>query len=159
MIKSTNMNGLNHAPIKPALPGLSMDQQFQHQQTKDEPRSVKKENFYQVFSAAIALCMIAFFTMVWVPSASAAPNPTSVTIDAEFDFTSSDGVGGVLGTFTTVGALTISGDATMDFPLAIGRVFHCVIVLTAIDEITGTVTGTITIHQECQFGTSPAKGR
>jgi hypothetical protein len=103
------------------------------------------------FSAAIALCMIAFFTMGSVPAQSA-PTPTPVTITAIFDFSTFPVV---FGTFTTGGALTISGKSAMDVGLnANGTRAHCVVTLIASDG-----TGTITIHQECQFATSPAKGR
>ena len=107
------------------------------------------------FSAAIALCTIAFFTMGSVPSASAKPTP--VTITAIFDFTYFPDV---TGTFTTSGALTISGAATMHLDCPAnpirpdGTICHCVVRLIASDN-----SGTIVIHQECQFATSPAKGR
>jgi hypothetical protein len=56
------------------------------------------------------------------------------------------------GTFTTSGALTVSGDAVMDIGLNQNGVrAHCVVELTAPD-------GTITIHQECEFKTNPPKG-
>ncbi len=101
------------------------------------------------FSAAIVLCMIAFFTMGSVPSYSA-PKPTPATITATFDFSTYPDVAG---TFTTSGALTISGDATMHVDSnADGIRAHCVVTLIA-------PNGTIIIHQECQFATSPPKGR
>ena len=105
----------------------------------------------KLFSAAIALCMIAFFTMGSVPSASASP-PTPVTITAVFNF----GIfPNVTGTFTTTGALTISGRATMDVYSNVNGVrAHCVVTLIPSDN-----TGSITIHQECQFASSPPKGR
>ena len=104
------------------------------------------------FSAAIALCMVAFFTMGSVPSASAAPTPVPVTITATFDFSTFPDVAG---TFTTSGALTISGVATMHIDFNFNQIRgHCVVKLIPSDG-----TGTITIHQECQFGTSPPKGR
>ena len=105
----------------------------------------------KVFSAAITLCMIAFFTMGSVPSASAS-TAIPVTITATFDFT---GFPNVSGTFTTTGALTVSGDSTMHVDLSEnGTRAHCVVTLIPSDE-----SGTITIHQECQFATSPPKGR
>jgi hypothetical protein len=55
--------------------------------------------------AAIALCVIAFFTVGSVPSYSA-PIPTPVTITAAYDFSTFPNV---TGTFYTTGALTISG--------------------------------------------------
>src|SRR5438045_2383501 len=105
----------------------------------------------KVFSAAIALCVIAFFTLGSVPSSSAS-TPTPVTITAVFDFSTFPNVSG---TFTTSGALTISGPATMhvDFLDATqSTVAHCVVTLMA-------PNGNIIIDQQCQFATSPPKGR
>jgi hypothetical protein len=101
------------------------------------------------FSAAIALCTIALFTIGSVPSSSAS-RPTPVTINAVFD---PSGYPDEAGTFSTSGALTISGDATMhvDCNANFTRC-HCVVTLIASD-------GTIIIHQECQFATFPSKGR
>src|SRR6266850_5349532 len=75
-----------------------------------------------------------------------ASNPKMITITAPFI-----DVGTPIfpGTFTTTGALTISGTAIMtakfnpDFTIA-----HCIITLT--DNY-----GTITIHEKCQFVTIP----
>ncbi len=71
---------------------------------------------------------------------------------ATFDFT---GFPNVSGTFTTTGALTISGPATMhvDFLGTLGTVAHCVVTLMP------STGGSIIIDQECQFATSPPKGR
>ena len=103
----------------------------------------------KLFSAAIALCVIAFFTMGSAPSASAS-TPIPVTITATFDFSNFPNVSG---TFTTTGALTISGPATMHVDLNFnGTTAHCVVTLIAPD-------GNIIIHQECQFATSPPRGR
>jgi hypothetical protein len=103
----------------------------------------------KIISAAIALCMIAFFAMGSVPSASAS-TPTPVTITAVYDFSTFPDV---TGTFTTSGALTISGDSTMHVDLNNnGTTAHCVVTLIASD-------GTIIIHQQCQFATSPPEGR
>ncbi len=75
---------------------------------------------------------------------------TPVTITAVFDFSTFPDV---FGTFTTSGALNISGDAEMAVgPNENGKRAHCVVTLIASD-------GTITIHQECQFATNPAEGR
>ncbi len=100
-------------------------------------------------SAAIALCVIAFFTMGSVPSASA--NPTPVSINAYFDpSTYPDEVGN----FTTSGALTISGPATMHLD-CIGARCHCIVTLIASDG-----SGTIIIDQQCEFATPyPYRGR
>jgi hypothetical protein len=75
---------------------------------------------------------------------------TPVTITAVFDFSTFPDV---LGTFTTGGALDISGDAEMVIGFnANTKRAHCIVTLTTSD-------GTITIHQECQFSTKPPKGR
>jgi hypothetical protein len=103
----------------------------------------------KVLSAAIALSAIAFFMIGSVPPYSA-PAFTPVTITAVFDFSTFPDV---TGTFTTTGALTISGDSTMHVDLNENGVrAHCVVTLIAPD-------GSIIIHQECQFATSPPKGR
>ena len=106
----------------------------------------------KLFSAAIVLGMIAFFTMGSVPSAWASPpTPVPVTITAVFDFSTFPNVSG---TFTTSGALTISGASFMHVDLNPfnGVRAHCVVTLTASN-------GTIIIDQQCQFATSPPKGR
>ena len=97
------------------------------------------------------LCMVAFFAIGSVPSASASVR-APVTITAVFDFSTFPDV---TGTFTTTGALTISGPAFMHIDVLggpTGRVAHCVVTLTAPD-------GSIVIDQECQFSTSPPSGR
>ena len=101
------------------------------------------------FAAAIALCAIALFTIGSVPSTSAS-TPTPVTITATFDFS---GFPDVAGTFTTSGALTISGPATMHVDLnPNGTRAHCMVTLIA-------PLGNIIIDQQCQFATSPPRGR
>ena len=103
----------------------------------------------KIISVAIALCTIALFTIGSAPSASAT-TPTPVTITATFDFA---GFPDVTGTFTTSGALTISGPATMHVDLNYnGTRAHCVVTLIA-------PLGNIIIHQECQFATRPSSGR
>jgi hypothetical protein len=104
----------------------------------------------KVFSAAIALCVIAFFTVGPVHSASAATQ-VPVTITAVFDFSTFPNLSG---NFTTTGALTISGTAFMHVDLNPfnGIRAHCVVTLTASN-------GTIIIDQQCQFASSPPKGR
>src|SRR6266436_8017097 len=88
--------------------------------------------------AAIALGVIAFFTMGSVPSASAS-TPIPVTITAAYDFSTFPNV---TGTFTTTGALTISGTSTMHIELNPfnGIRAHCVVTLIASN-------GTIIIDQ------------
>src|SRR5438874_7452802 len=96
------------------------------------------------------LLVLGCFAMGSVSSASATPTPVPVTITATFDFA---GFPDVTGTFTTSGALTISGPATMHVgPNYNGTIAHCVVTLIAPD-------GVIIIHQECQFATSPPMGR
>ncbi len=100
--------------------------------------------------ATIALLLIAFFTTGWVPSPTPAAKKTPVSITGVYDFSTFPNV---WGTFTTSGALTISGTTSMD--VGFNSNFssaRCVVVLYATD-------GTITIHQECQVVTSPWKGR
>ena len=103
------------------------------------------------FSAAIALCTIALFTMGSVPSASAS-TPTPVTITAVYDFSTFPDV---TGTFTTTGALTISGVSTMHVDLNPfnGTRAHCVVTLFPSNG------GTIIIDQQCQFASPTPKGR
>ena len=95
------------------------------------------------------LLVLGCFAMGSAPSVSAS-TPTPVTITAVYDFS---GFPDVTGTFTTSGALTISGDTTMHVDLnADGIRAHCVVTLIAPD-------GIIIIHQQCQFATVPPKGR
>jgi hypothetical protein len=83
-------------------------------------------------------------------NASSSANHQAVTITAVYDFSTFPDLSG---TFTTTGALTISGASTMHVgPNENGNRAHCVVVLYATD-------GTITIHQECEFATSPPKGQ
>src|SRR5215813_11701811 len=104
----------------------------------------------KMLSVAIALCMVAFFTMGSAPSASAgSPTLVPVTITGTYDFSTFPNVAG---TFTTSGALTISRTNTMNIdPLGcpIGTVAHCVFTLIPSDN-----SGTIVINQQCQFATS-----
>ena len=85
-----------------------------------------------------------------VNNASSSANHQAVTITAVYDFSTFPDVAG---TFTTTGALNISGTSTMHIgPNENGVRAHCVVVLNATD-------GTITIHQQCEFSTNPAKGQ
>ena len=98
-------------------------------------------------SAAIALCVIAFFTMGWVASPTANP-PTPVTITGVY---TSGALPTVTGTFTSSGALEISGTTTM----TVGRfanVAHCTQTLEASDV-------SITILSNCQFSTMTGSWR
>ena len=104
----------------------------------------------KIFSAAIAICMIALFTMSWKPTPPRMPG--AVTILGVYDFSTFPNT---TGTFTTTGTLTISGTTTMFVePNQNGVRGHCLVVLTPSDG-----SGTITIHQECQFRTSPPQGQ
>jgi hypothetical protein len=102
----------------------------------------------KMLSAVIALCMVAFVTMGSAPTASAgSPTLVPVTITATYDFSTFPNVAG---TFTTSGALTISGTSTMNIGVLggpNGTVAHCVVTLVASD-------GIIIIDQQCQFATS-----
>ena len=103
----------------------------------------------KILSAAIALCMAAFFTMSSSPTASAgSPTLVPVTITATYTFA---GFPNVVGTFTTSGGGlgAISGTTTMNVGLIgpNGLVAHCVVTLIA-------PLGTIVIDQQCQFATS-----
>ncbi|MEO7584616.1 MAG: hypothetical protein ABIS74_16605, partial [Ferruginibacter sp.] len=102
----------------------------------------------KIFSAAIVLCTIAFFTISWVPSPPARPTPVRIIAIFTDVATLTQ-----TGTFTTSGALNISGDVIMVIsPNANGKRAHCVLTLTASDG-----SGTFTIHQQCQFATNPIK--
>ena len=102
-----------------------------------------------MLSVAIALCMVAFFTMGSAPTASAGtPTLVPVTITGTYDFSTFPNV---TGTFTTTGLGGISGATTMNVGL-IGpnaTVAHCVVTLIPSDN-----SGTIIIDQQCQFATS-----
>ena len=110
---------------------------------------MKQNKFFSV--AIIALCAIVFFTFTGFKKHTAPIGKiTPVTITAVFNFSTFPDV---FGTFTTSGALNISGDAEMLVGLnENGKRAHCVVTLS-------TPEGTITIHQECQFASNPAKGR
>ena len=97
---------------------------------------MKQKSF---LSAAIVLCIIAFLTMGWKPFSPSKSKSGPVTITTEF-------TGGAFpdltGSFTTSGALNISGSSAMHVTVLPLRKLRCVIVLT-------TKHGTITIHQQC----------
>jgi hypothetical protein len=98
------------------------------------------------FSAAIALCVIAFFTMGWVASRTA--KPTAVTIIGTY----TDGaLPTVTGTFTASGALEISGTTSMTVD-RFDNVAHCSQTLVGPE-------GTITILSNCQFSTMTGSWR
>jgi hypothetical protein len=95
----------------------------------------------KLFSAAIALCVIAFFTMGWVASPKAKA-PTPVTITGVY---TGGALPNVTGTFTASGALEISGTSTMTVD-RFANVGHCSQTLEGPD-------GSITILSNCQFST------
>ncbi len=129
------------------LPLIAIRQQSQINSPLKKRTLIMRHN--KIFSAAIALCVIALFTMGSVPSTSASTR-TPVTITGIYDFSTFPDV---TGTFTTTGALTISGPSTMHVGLnENGRRAHCVVTLIAPD-------GVIIIHQQCEFATSPPAGR
>jgi len=102
----------------------------------------------KLFSAAIALCVIAFFTMGSAPSASAL-TPVPVTITGVYDFTNFPNT---TGTFSASGALgNLSGTSTMhvDPNPTNGIRAHCVVTLVPSNGL-----GTVIIDQQCQFATS-----
>ena|SRR5438046_6513194 len=102
-----------------------------------------------LFTAASFILLTGFKRDNLVSSSKASP-PGPVTITAVFDFSTFPDV---LGTFTTTGALNISGSAEMVIGLNNNGIRgHCIVTLTA-------PNGTITIHQQCQFGSNPPKGR
>jgi len=85
--------------------------------------------------ALIVLLTIAFFTTSWTQS-------HNWRIIAVYDFSTFPIV---KGTFTTSGAMHISGASTMQVhPNADGTKAHCHVLLKAPD-------GTITIHQDCDL--------
>ncbi len=74
---------------------------------------------------------------------------SAVTITGVFDFSTFPNT---TGTFTTTGALNISGDATMVVGVISTPVAHCVVTLYAPD-------GIIVIDQNCNFSTPTPKGQ
>ncbi|MDB5285667.1 MAG: hypothetical protein JWR05_616 [Mucilaginibacter sp.] len=92
-------------------------------------------------SVTIMLSMIAISTMSWKPFHKH-HKVKPVTITAVYDFSTFPNVSG---TFTTGGALSISGTSTMNVhPYNNGTKAHCVVILV-------TSKGTITIHQQCNL--------
>jgi len=144
-MRKTNMKRTTNLPL------ITTRQQFHINSPLKERILIMRQN--KLFIAAIALCMVACFTMGSLPSASASPpTPVPVTITAVFDFSTFPNV---TGTFTTTGALTISGAAQMNVGLNPfnGIRAHCVVTLVS------STGGTIIIDQQCQFASSPPKGR
>ena len=107
-----------------------------------------RKNVYS--TAIVALVVIAFFTTTTSFKSYTAPTGGEpVTITAVYDFSTFPDV---FGTFTTSGALTISGTSEMIVGGNHNGVrAHCVVFLN-------TPNGTITIHQECQFSSPVPRG-
>lgn len=106
----------------------------------------------KILSALGALLIIAFCTVSWTSAKKALSGSGAVTITGWYDFSTFPNT---TGTFTTSGALNISGSSTMLVgPNQNGARAHCIIVLTPSDG-----SGTITIHQECVFNTPTPHGR
>ncbi len=109
----------------------------------------------KILSVAVASLLILFCTTSWVSPKPAPARPGPVTITGWYDFSTFPNT---TGTFTTTGALNLSGTSTMvvDAVLANGILVraHCEVVLTPSDG-----SGTITIHQECVYKTPMPQGR
>jgi hypothetical protein len=101
----------------------------------------------KLFSVAIALVLIAFFTTGWVSSPPAS-NATSITITTN---------GGDGAPFTTSGAFVTSGTRLMMVRLSgnsQATAIHCTNTF-----VTSDGTGTFTILSNCQFTTSTGTWR
>ncbi|HXR84063.1 MAG TPA: hypothetical protein VN722_07130 [Hanamia sp.] len=106
---------------------------------------------YKFFSAAIGLVLITFFATSWVSKKSTSSR-SAITITGVYDFSTFPNT---VGTFTTSGALNLSGTSTMLVgPNINGARAHCQITLTPSDG-----SGSIFIHQECAFNTPTPQGR
>jgi len=106
----------------------------------------------KIVSALAALLIITFCTVSWISPKKVLSSPGAVTITGWYDFSTFPNT---TGTFSTTGALNISGPSTMFVSLIEnGARAHCIIVLTPSDG-----SGTITIHQECVFNTPTPQGR
>jgi hypothetical protein len=105
------------------------------------------------FSAVIGLLLIAFFTTSWV-SLTQAQKPTTVLITVPFHFTvATPPTYTYEGIFTISGAFAATGNAIMEATVNVNfKVYHCIWTLT-------DGNGTITIHEQCQLGSTPIKGR
>ena len=100
------------------------------------------------FSAAIALLLIAFFTISWALSRTPSEKETPITINSVFDLTSNP----YPGTFYTHGALEIQGTVTMEVDATNYPILHCFYTFVAPE-------GTFTVKEHCTFANSPAVGR
>ncbi len=99
----------------------------------------------KLFSVAIALLLIAFFTTSWVSAKHNSP-PKEIAISTAF---TSGAFPNLEGPFSTTGALQISGTVTMNVSvIGNGERLHCLLVFTTTD-------GTFTVQMAC----SPPNGR
>src|SRR5437016_1427836 len=105
---------------------------------------IKSTNSRRLSSAAIALCMIAFFTIGSVRS-QAAPKKQAITINSVY--TARLGPTTFTGTFTMSGAVVTSGTARMEVHF-IGPSAHCLYTFESTDG-----SGTIIIQEQCNFTT------
>jgi hypothetical protein len=113
---------------------------------------MRKQTQLLLLSTAAAFILLTGFKKDNLTSSSKASSPGkgAVTITAVFDFSTFPDV---FGTFTTSGALNVSGSAEMVVGGNENGVrAHCIVTLTAPD-------GTITISQRCEFSTNPPKGQ
>jgi hypothetical protein len=105
---------------------------------------------HRLFSAAISLCAIAFFTVATAPSLSAA-TVAPVAITSTFTSCTAD-FSVCTGTFVASGGLATSGTVTMHtFFYANGKLAHCLYLFESKD-------GTFTVVEDCEFITDPAHG-
>jgi hypothetical protein len=104
-------------------------------------------------SVAITLLLIAFFTTSWV-SPTQAQKPTPVSITVPFGYTSGAFPDITFtGPFTISGAFEASGTAIMVAHLNHNAmVYHCIWTLS-------DANGTFTLHEQCEMGSTPVKGR
>ena len=109
-----------------------------------------RRNCLKLFSPAIVLCVVAFFS---IASVQAAPAKAPIFINSAYDLSCCYPT--FTGTYTMSGAFESSGTVTMvvDFN-SDGTRAHCT--YTFVD---GNGKGTITIREECVFATDPAQGR
>ena len=116
------------------------------------PKTLTNARNMKNFKLSNLVSLLAVCIMASVPTlSSAASKKNKVHIYA--DFSSADLF--VTGTFVATGALDISGVAEMEVSVnANGMIAHCILTLTPDDG-----SGTIVIAQECQFASSPIKGR
>jgi hypothetical protein len=108
----------------------------------------------KLFSAAILLLLLAFITTSWV-SSTPAPKKTQVSITVPFYWAAGAPPNVTFtGHFTMTGAIEAEGEAIMVAAInANGMVYHCIWTLTFGN---GDI---ITLHEQCEMGSTPVKGR